>query len=71
MIQLAKKIYSQNPVRSSKEEDCYPGEETQTDPSYVSMDFDESTTKINKESESPPSETVKTVFLSEDYVEMS
>ena len=71
MIQLAKKIYSQNPVRSSKEEDCYPGEET--DPSYVSMDFDESNTKINKLSESPASEAVKTVqiSLSEDYVEMS
>ena len=37
------------------------------------MVFDESNTKINKESESPPSETVKTVQISfnEDYVEMS
>ena len=71
MIQLAKKIYSQNPVRSSKEEDYYPGEES--DHSYVSMVFDESNTKINKASESPPSETVNTVQISlnEDYVEMS
>ena len=67
LIQLAKKIYSQNPVRSSKEEDCIPSEET--DPSYVSMIFEESTTKKKKESESSPSENGK-VSLSEDYVEM-
>ena len=65
LIQLAKKIYSQNPVRSSKEEDCRPSEEM--DPSYVSMVFDESTFKTKKES--LPSEIVK-VSLSEDYVEM-
>ena len=67
LIQLAKKIYSQNPVRSSKEEDCNPSEEME--PSYVSMVFDESTTKKKKESEFPQSEIVK-VSLSEDYVEM-
>lgn len=63
LIQFAKKISSQNPVRSSKEKECNPGEET--DHSYVSMTFVESNTKTKA---SP--ETVKTSF-SEDYVEMS
>ena len=66
LIQFAKKISSQNPVRSSKEKECNPGEET--DHSYVSMIFVECNTKTKA---SP--ETVKTglVSFSEDYVEMS
>ena len=72
MIQLAKKIYSQNPVRSTKQkEGCNPGEDK--DYSYVSMIFDKVNTKT-KDSDSPPPGTVQTggqVSFSEDYVEMS
>ena len=72
LIQLAKKIYSQNPVRSTKQkEGCNPGEDT--DYSYVSMIFDKVNTKT-KDSDSPPPGTVQTggqVSFSEDYVEMS
>ena len=72
LIQLAKKIYSQNPVRSTKQkEGCNPGEDK--DYSYVSMIFDKVNTKT-KESNSPTPGTVQTggqVSFSEDYVEMS
>ena len=65
LIQFAKKISSQNPVRSSKEKECNPGDET--DHSYVSMIFVECNTKTKA------SETFKTgqASFSEDYVEMS
>ena len=60
LIQFAKKIYSQNPVRSSKEENLSPDDET--DPSYVSMIFDKTPTKTKETGQ---------VCFSEDYVKMS